>query len=233
MMQRIRRAILGVVRRGSKDPRKDSIMQLKPFVCLGIFALGFIGIALGDAALLSPKGVSLPEEPASGLLEISFFFNKVEGVVPSYQIAIWLEREAGEYVKTLFVSEWLAGSGLGLETVCPDWVKQAHWDKVAESEFDAATHPTPPVGATTLKFDCKKRGIAPGSYRFCVQAHITENYNILYRGRIVLGQKLSEAAGEVFYSPKKHPLAAESLYNVRARYVPEEESNSNIKRKMP
>jgi len=208
-------------------------MHLKPFVCLGLFALGFVGIFWGDAGLLSPKGISLFEEPASGLLEISFLFNKAEGVVPSYQIAIWLEREGGEYVKTLFVSEWLAGSGLGLEVVCPDWVKQAHWDKVAESEFDAATHPTPPIGATTLKFDCKKRGIAPGPYWSCVQAHIAENYNILYRGKIVLGQKPSEAAGEVFYSPKKHPLAAGSLYNVQTRYVPEEENNSNIKKEMP
>jgi hypothetical protein len=108
--------------------------------------------------------------------------------------------------------------------VCPDWVKQANWEKAEESEFDAVTRPTPPIGARTLKFDCAKRGIAAGAYRFCVQAHIVEKYNILYRGSIVVGEQASESAAEVFYSPMKHPQAADILSDVRARYVPAEQS---------
>ena len=165
-------------------------------VIQGILLAGFV---ISGAALPLPGVIPLRADPAPGALEVSFLFNKAEGVVPSYQIAIWLETETGEYVKTLFVSEYLSGGGFGHGDVCPDWVKQANWEKAEESEFDAVTRPTPPMGARTLKFDCRKRGIAPGTYRFCVQAHIVEKYNILYRGTIVVGEPASEAAGEGFY----------------------------------
>jgi hypothetical protein len=182
------------------------------------------GKALLSGALLVSTVAPARAEPAAGTLEISFLFNKAEGVVPSYQIAVWLETQTGEYVKTLFVSDYLSGGGFGLGDVCPDWVKQANWEKAEESEFDAVTRPTPPIGARTLKFDCRQRSIAPGTYRFCVQAHIVEKYNILYRGTIVVGEQGSEAAGEAFYSPAKHPQAADILSDVRAHYVPAEQS---------
>jgi hypothetical protein len=180
--------------------------------------------AISVVALLLSGGISLRAQSASGTLEISFLFNKAEGIVPSYQIAVWLETEAGKYVKTLFVSEYLSGGGFGHGDVCPDWVKQANWEKADELEFDAVTRPTPPIGVRTLKIDCQKRGIVPGTYRFCVQAHIVEKYNILYRGTIVVGEQASEAVGEAFYSPAKHPQAADILSDVGARYVPAEQS---------
>jgi len=208
-------------------------MTLRPCICLALLYFGLSEIASGNAATPFSLGIPLPEGAASGMIEISFLYNKAEGVVPSYQIAIWLESEKGEYVKTLFVSEYLSGGGFDHGDVCPDWAKQAHWEKAEESEFDAATRPTPPIGARTLKFECEKWGIAPGAYRYCVQAHIVEKYNILYRGRITIGQGAAEAVGEVLYSPGKHPLAADILYDVRARYVPRGESNSSIKKEKP
>lgn len=179
---------------------------------------------IGAAAFPLPAGAGPQAEPAFGTLEVSFLFSKADGVVPSYQIAVWLETEAGEHVKTLFVSEWLSAGGFGYGGVCPDWAKQANWEKAAESEFDAATRPTPPIGARTLKFDCQKRGIAPGTYRLCVQAHIVEKYNILYRGTVTVGNQATEAAGEAFYSPEKHPQAADILRDVRLRYLPVEQN---------
>ena len=183
-------------------------------------------ITIAFASVLLTAVATLRSEPAPGTLEVSFLFNKAEGIVPSYQMAVWLETQTGEYFKTLFVSDYLSGGGFGLGDVCPDWVKQADWEKAEESEFDAVTHPTPPIGARTLKFDCRKRGIAPGVYRFCVQAHIVEKYNIMYRGTITVGEQASEAAAEVFYSPAKHPQAADILSDVRARYVLAEQSTN-------
>ncbi len=203
-------------------------MRTGRLLYLGV--LGLLGIGCAGAMPFQAVPVPAAGQPAGGVLEISFLFNKAEGVVPSYQIAIWLEDEEGKYFKTLFVSEYLAGPGIGLEVVCPDWVKQAHWDKVSDAEFDAVTRPTPPVGANTMKFDCSKRGIPPGAYRFCVQAHINENYNILYRGSIVVGRGASQGSAEAFYSPKKHPLASEILFDVRAKYY-EDGNNSSLQEK--
>ena len=98
-----------------------SNMGFATIICPALFIL----FVAGSDALPPPAHFdSVPLQPASGILEISFLFNKAEGVVPSYQIAIWLESGEGKLMKTLFVSEYLSGPGIGLEVVCPDWVKQ-------------------------------------------------------------------------------------------------------------
>jgi hypothetical protein len=196
--------------------------------------LAIIGTALLLAAgRNSTYSCGHPLEPGRGTLEISFLFNKAVEVVPSYQIAIWLESEDGKYVKPLFVSEYLAGPGVGLEVVCPDWVRHANWDKVEESEFDAVTRPTPGIGSHAIKFDCLQRKIVPASYRYCVQAHIAEDFNILYRGKILVGQDASDSVAEVFFSPRKHPMASDILSDVRARYIPEHERNPLMEKAKP
>lgn len=211
----------------------DFIMRTNLFIVLGILCFGLIVCGFPSEVLSQADSTSASVQTAGGTLEISFLFNKAEGVVPSYQIAVWLEDGEGKYVKTLFVSQFLSGSALVYEGICPDWVKQAHWEKVEEKEFDAVTRPTPPMGANTLKFDCHQKEILLGTYRFCVQAHINEDYNILYRGKITVGQDASEGRAEAFYSPKKHPLASDILCNVRAKYVPEEQNYPSIEKEKP
>jgi hypothetical protein len=167
-----------------------------------------------------PQDASATTGGAPGTLEVSFAFKKASGMVPSYQIAVWLEDESGKYVKTLFLSEYLSAGGYGLDYVCPDWVKQAQWDKAPESEYDAVTRPTPKVGSTTLKFDALKRGIVPGKYRFCLQVHLVGKLNILHRGEITVGAEAAEAPAEVFYTPERPPEGADVVVAVRARWVP-------------
>jgi len=196
----------------------------------------FVLLASGNGAGTAPGVPSMmafQDEPAGGTLEISFLYVKAEGAVPSYQTAVWLESEEGRFVKTLFLSEYLSLGGFNHEYVCPDWVKQTDWDKAEESEYDAVTRPTPPIGSNTLKFDCRERGIPPGSYRLCIQAHIVEKYNILYRSRIVVGQDASEGAPEVLHSPAKHPVASEILSGVRMRYLPNKPNHPSGKEEQP
>ncbi len=177
-------------------------------------------LAAGGGAPGVLSAIASQRERAGGTLEISFLYMKAEGAVPSYQTAIWLESEDGRYIKTLFLSEYLSLGGFNHEFVCPDWVKQAHWEKVEQSEFDAVTRPTPPIGSSTLRFDCAERGILPGAFRLCIQAYVAERYNIMYRSKIVVGPDPFESTPEVFHSPAKHPAASDVLSNVRMRYLP-------------
>ncbi|NWG14788.1 MAG: DUF2271 domain-containing protein [Acidobacteria bacterium] len=194
-------------------------MKLSRAVLSLSFILAAFGNGTAGAHRLSATA-GLRGEPAAGTIEVSFLYLKAEGTVPSYQTAIWLESEEVRYVKTLFLSEYLSLGGYNHEYVCPAWVKQADWEKADESEYEAVTRPTPPIGSSTLRFDCRERGIAPGTYRLCIQAHIVERYNILYRSRIVIGPEASESEPEVFHSPAKHPDASDILSGVRFRYVP-------------
>jgi hypothetical protein len=152
-------------------------------------------------------------------------------MVPSYQVAIWLEDEEGKYVKTLFLSEYLSAGGYSLDNVCPDWVKQTQWDKAPESEVDAVTAPTPKIGNSTLKFDGLKRGIAPGKYRFCLQVHLVGKLNVLHRGNITVGGEAAEAATQVFFTPGPRPEGADAVEDVHARWVPDKSDQENSSRK--
>jgi len=59
-------------------------------------------------------------------LEVTFQLNQMENFVPSNQLVIWLERPDGSFVKTLFISEYLAYGGYNLPEICSDWTSKAN-----------------------------------------------------------------------------------------------------------
>ena len=162
----------------------------------------------------------LAADPADGTLQISYAFSTAQGLEPSYQIAIWLEKEDGQFVKTLFISEYLAYGGFSDPTICPEWSRIAGWDKATEAEYDAVSKPTPPIGSNTLKVDCRARGIEPGPYVYCAEVHIVENFNILYKGKITIGGAVAEDTAVATYIPQKHESAPDVIHSVSAKYVP-------------
>jgi hypothetical protein len=165
-----------------------------------------------------------PAAPVVGKLQVSYLVSSsVEG---SRFTAVWLENEGGELVKTIFVSNELAQGAFTVEgDICPDWIKKSHWEKASQAEVDAVSGPTPAVGTGSFSIDLKKFGLSPGVYFFCMQVHIEENYNILYKGKISLGQKPAEFQPEVFYSPAKYAGAEDLIHDVRARFTPESGTN--------
>jgi len=171
--------------------------------------------SLSCAGPLAP--VSAPA--AAGRIVVSFLFMPPSEIEPTYHTAIWLEDKGGKMVKTLFVSTELSVNEFKLGLACPDWIKQASWAKAEKSVVDAVTGPTPNVGGGTLSFDLAQLGLAPGTYRFCFQVHITEKYNILYRGMVDAGTSAQDVKIEVLHANK--PVGAEELVkDVIVQYVP-------------
>ena len=162
----------------------------------------------------------VPATPVAGKLQISYLVSSsVDG---SRFTAVWLENEGGELVKTLYVSTELAQGAFTVEgDICPDWIKKSHWEKATQAEVDAVSGPTPTAGSGTLSFDLNKLGISPGVYVLFMQVHIHDNYNILYKGTIRVGQEPAEAQVEVFYSPTKYAAAEDLVRDVGMRFTPE------------
>lgn len=163
---------------------------------------------------------SWKDKPAKGTLQISWeFVNSAEkNLVPSYQTAVWLLNDKGEYVKSILVSEYLSYGGYNDTTICTEWIKVADWDNVLPETFDAVTKATPPIGTNTINIDCKSENIFPGTYNYYVETHIIEQYNILYHGQITIGKKPSKNIAEPVYIPEKHPVSGDVLKNVNANY---------------
>jgi hypothetical protein len=162
----------------------------------------------------------VPATPVAGTLQISYLVSSsVDG---SRFTAVWLENEGGELVKTLFASTELAQGAFTVEgDICPDWIKKSHWEKASQAAVDAVSGPTPTAGSGSFSFDLKKLGILPGVYVVCMQVHIHDNYNILYKGTIRVGQEPAEAQVEVSYSPAKYAGAEDLVRDVSARFTPE------------
>ena len=55
---------------------------------------------------------------------------------------------------------------------------------------------------------------------YCIQTHIVENYNILYRGTIVVGQEENKNAAAVSYSPARHAKAGAIVTDAIAEFRP-------------
>lgn len=124
-------------------------------------------------------------------ITVSYQMKDVKENTPSYQLSVWLEKPDGTFVKTLFVSEYLAYGGYLEYGVCPSWSKKAHWNNVTQEEFDAVTGATPKPGDVKLKIELSPDRVPDGEYRLYIQVHLTGDLNDTYRGKVkfIAGQK--------------------------------------------
>jgi len=165
--------------------------------------------------VVSLSYLCLPCEAARGKeLRFSFQVNQKEKVTPSYCMAVWLESPEGNYVKTLFASDWLAYGGYSVEGVCPLWVEQSNWVENDLELPDAISGATPAVGPKNLSFEWKKKVLPPGPYRYRIEVHISADYNEIYSGEIELGNGSCVSNAQVGYEPEMHPEASNLLSDV-------------------
>jgi hypothetical protein len=151
-------------------------------------------------------------------LEFSFQLNDKEGFIPSNLIAIWLQKQGGEYIKTFFVCDYLSYAGYTIPDICPDWASKVQWGEEAGEMVDAVTQATPDTGNVVLKFDFSADELGPGKYEYCIEVHVAEKYNELYCGEIeVFGNKTNPVISEpkVTYLPEKYPKGSGLLTNIK------------------
>lgn len=157
--------------------------------------------------------------PAPGSLHVKFFYDAPSTVEPTYHTAIWIEDQGGKIVKTLYVSQELSDTAYKMGNACPDWVKVANWSAMPKADVAAVTAPTPSVGTGDMTFDLAKLGLAPGTYGFRFQVHISETYNILYRGQFTTSGPDAEVALETVYGPGKLETTDQFVRDVEVRYL--------------
>ena len=175
---------------------------------------------VGLAAGLSGGPVSdLQARGPAGTLDVRFFYDAPSTVEPTYHTAIWLEDANGKIVRTLYVSQELSDTGYKLRRACPDWVKQANWSAAPKSDVAAVTAPTPNVGVSEMTFDLTKLGVAPGTYGFRFQVHISEQYNVLHRGQFSAGGPDLAVTLETVYGPGKLESTDQFVRDVEVWYL--------------
>jgi len=172
------------------------------------------------AAATAGQPVQAAPAAATGQLTVTFLYMPPTELEPTYHTAMWLEDKDGKLVKTLFVSNELSNQEYKVGYACPDWVKQASWEKAEKPAVDAVTGPTPNVGNGAFAFDLGQLGIAPGTYVFNFQVHLAEKYNVRFRGTFNAGESAEDVKIEVLYSPGKPPADDNIVRDVYVKYAP-------------
>jgi len=144
-------------------------------------------------------------------IELSFQLNKIEAFTSSDQLVIWLEKPDSTFVKTLFISDYLAYGGFALTTICTDWSGRTNWNNITKEEFDAITAATPTHGNVEFDFEIRKESVPDGEYNLFIEVHLAEDYNELYSGTVNLCEEKYKTELTVNYIPKKHPQTTETL----------------------
>lgn len=191
---------------------------IRAIVVAGVGAAILSGGCLAAATGAQPTQPALPA--ASGQLTVTFLYMPPTELEPTYHTAMWLEDKSGKLIKTLFVSNELSNQEYKVGDACPDWVKQASWEKAEKPLVDAVTGPTPNVGNGAFTFDLAKLGIGPGTYIFNFQVHLAEKYNVRFRGTFNAGNVEEDVKIEVLFSPGKPPADDNIIRDVYVKYTP-------------
>ena len=159
-------------------------------------------IALLGLSVMATSGVA---KKAEKTLEVSFEYEK-QGGPGSNQYAIWVENDAGEVVKTLFVTSFTTkGRARGNQapargytyrpTCVPTWVTHAKAAEMSDEEIDGFTGATPQSGKQTFTWDLKDKDgkeLGKGTYKVCVEATLFNNSIVLYTGTFTAKDKKGE-----------------------------------------
>ncbi|MEM4761983.1 MAG: DUF2271 domain-containing protein [Thermofilum sp.] len=162
------------------------------------------------------------EGKSLGTLEIAFTFNQ-KNTVASNQFAIWIEDEKGRFVKTIFVTQFTARGGYTFrKESLPTWVEKAKPSTLPKETIDAITGATPKSGRLVYTWDGKnEKGeyVAPGVYRFYLEATLYWSNRVIFTGTFRYGGDLQEDIPikvEYFGDERNRDM----ILDVKARYVP-------------
>ncbi|MCC8035049.1 MAG: DUF2271 domain-containing protein [Rikenellaceae bacterium] len=153
---------------------------------------------------------------------ITFTYERQAGP-GSNQFAVYIEDEAGEIVRTLYVTSFTAEGGYVRRPACtPLWVSKSNVAEMASSHIDAVSGPTPQSGIQKYVWDScddKGRRVPDGKYHFVVESTYWGDNQAVFRGSITVGGSAAtvEAPGEYNTDEEKNRGMISGVY---AEYIP-------------
>ena len=140
---------------------------------------------------------------AGGLLTVSFNYEKQSGSA-SNQFAVWIEDAGGNYIQTLYVTQWTANGGYKNR---PDsistWVRKSGLADMPKSEVDAISGATPKTGSFVYTWDltdAEGREVPPGGYTVRAEGTLRWKNYVLFTGSFTIG----DASVDFAVTPEYH-----------------------------
>ena len=154
---------------------------------------------------IRPQKVSQVKE-ATGKVTISFALSRISGP-GSNQYAVWIEDEAGRYVTTLFVTDYMTrrqGWKVRQQSLM-NWVGAADLNNMQQQDVDAISSATPQAGTQTVEWDLKDasdKTVNAGVYVYRIEDCLLMENNVLWTGEIRVGGARQTSQPTVSYYPE-------------------------------
>ena len=163
------------------------------------------------------------DQPASGTVEITYVLHRTP-TSGSNQVAVWVEDDDGNYVKSLYASKYAADGGFKQRPdTLPEWVGISDWENASPADVDAVSGATQSVGTQMVVWDLTDQSGAPvsnGTYIYKIEGNISRTNRVVWQGRIDVGGKGNTSMAEGIYHPADVSNKGSLLEEVKAVYSP-------------
>lgn len=209
--------------------KKSFIITMIALAVVTVLFLIFVSGSGGDG-VIDPLRVASAHEQAGQRLEISFQYEK-GGMIGSNQFAIWIEDADGNYVSTLYATNFTARTGHRTRpTSLARWVAKANPADMSAERIDAISGATPSAGNYVAVWDfTDKNGnrVATATYRYFVEATVSMNDDVLFFGDIDMNNEQWIDAPSPRFSNENNRHNA-MISNVVAVYYPGEKEDDEF-----
>lgn len=173
-----------------------------------------------EASTNSKKGTS---EQGPGSVKIQYNLSKIPKLA-SNQLAVWIEDEKGNYVRSIYATKFVATGGYSeRQQALPEWIKKSNWKNASKSEVDSVSGATQKPGVIDLTWDCTDKNgkaVKPGKYFYFVEGNIYWENRVIWKGQIEVGNNRSESTARAEYVPKNAKSQGDLIENVSAVFTP-------------
>jgi len=152
---------------------------------------------VSSESTVQPTDQEIKETEITGV-SIDFEYVRMSGKA-SNQIAIWVEDERGETIKTLFVTDFAAARRgyENREDALKHWVAAADPRNMTDTEIDAISSATPQAGPQHFDWDLTDENgqrVPDGKYYIRLEGTLFWTSNVLYTGILDL---MENGSGEI------------------------------------
>jgi hypothetical protein len=162
---------------------------------------------------------------ATGKVTINYTLTRISGMA-SNQYAVWIEDEAGRYVRTLFVTDYMArrqGWKVRQQSLTT-WVKVADVKNTPQEKIDAVSGATPKSGNLSVVWDMKDitgKAVISGVYVYRIEGSLLWEKTVLWTGKIHVGGTQEKSQAIISYFPEGADKVGKTLISdVSAVYEP-------------
>ena len=188
-------------------------MKKKVKITLIIVAVALVALFAGAYIMImnpfnigiDPLRKSNGEQESGKRLEITFTYSK-QRMIASSQYAFWIEDMDGNYIDTIYVTQWTAQGGFSYRPFSiPQWVSVANPAEMNQAEIDAISGATPFSGEYAVSWDFTDRNGNPVTgtqLRYFIEGTMNNEDDVLFSGIITIGdEKWEETPTPVFSIP--------------------------------